>query len=35
MNLSKIKTDKSDAKMICSYAQNVDLSLWTGDSKAQ
>ena len=35
MKLSKIKTDKSDAKMICSYAQNVDLRLWTGDSKNQ
>ena len=35
MKLSKIKTDKSDAKMICSYAQNVDLRLWTGDSKDQ
>ena len=35
MKLSKIKTDKSDAKMICCYAQNVDLRLWTGDSKSQ
>jgi len=35
MKLSKIKTDKSDAKMICSYAKNVDLRLWKGDSKDQ
>ena len=35
MKLSKIKTDKSDAKMICLYAQNVDLKLWTGNSKNQ
>ena len=35
MKLSKIKTDKSDAKMICSYAQNVDLKRWTGHSKIQ
>ena len=35
MKLSKIKTDKSDAKMICQYAKNVDLRLWQGDSKDQ
>ena len=35
MKLSKIKTDKSDAKMICQYAKNVDLRLWKGDSKDQ
>ncbi len=35
MKLSKIKTDKSDAKMICEYAKNVDLRLWKGDSKDQ
>ena len=35
MKLSKVKTDKSDAKMICSYAKNVELRLWTGDSKNQ
>jgi transposase len=35
MRLSKIKTDKSDAKMICLYAQNVDLKLWEGQSKSQ
>lgn len=35
MHLSKIKTDKSDAKMICLYAQNVKLKLWFGKSKNQ
>ena len=35
MKLSKIKTDKSDAKMICEYAQNVELKLWKGESKDQ
>jgi transposase len=35
MRLSKIKTDKSDAKMICLYAQSVDLKLWEGQSKSQ
>lgn len=35
MKLSKIKTDKSDAKMICEYAQNVALKLWKGESKDQ
>ena len=35
MKLSKIKTDKSDAKMICEYAQNVDLKLWEGQSNHQ
>lgn len=35
MKLSKIKTDKSDAKMICEYAQNVTLKLWQGNSKDQ
>jgi len=35
MRLSKIKTDKSDAKMICLYAQNVDLKLWEGQTKNQ
>lgn len=35
MKLSKVKTDKSDAKMICDYAQNVDLRLWKGQSKNQ
>ena len=35
MRLSKIKTDKSDAKMICQYAQSVDLKLWKGRTKNQ
>lgn len=35
MRLSKIKTDKSDAKMICLYAQSVDLKLWEGQCKSQ
>lgn len=35
MKLSKIKTDKSDAKMICLYAQNVELKLWEGNSKIE
>jgi len=35
MKLSKIKTDKSDAQMICDYAQSVDLKLWEGQSKNQ
>lgn len=35
MRLSKIKTDKSDAKLICAYAQNVDLKLWQGETKIQ
>jgi transposase len=35
MRLSKIKTDKSDAKMICLYGQNVDLKLWQGQTKNQ
>ena len=33
MKLSKIKTDKSDAKMICTYARNVKLRLWKGQTK--
>ena len=35
MKLSKIKTDKSDAKMICEYAQHVTLKLWKGESENQ
>jgi len=35
MKLSKIKTDKSDSKLICEYANHVDLKLWKGSSKAQ
>jgi len=33
MKLSKIKTDKSDSKLICEYAEQVDLKLWQGSSK--
>ena len=35
MKLSKIKTDKSDSKLICEYAEQVDLKLWQGNSKHQ
>ncbi len=35
MKLSKIKTDKSDSKLICEYAKQVELKLWLGDSKHQ
>ena len=35
MKLSKIKTDKSDSKLICEYAKQVDLKLWQGNSKGQ
>jgi transposase len=35
MKLSKIKTDKSDAKMICLYGQQCELKLWKGFSKNQ
>ena len=35
MKLSKIKTDKSDSKLICAYAQQVELKLWQGNSKHQ
>jgi transposase len=35
MKLSKIKTDKSDAKMIFEYAQHVTLKLWKGESEDQ
>jgi len=35
MKLSKIKTDKSDSKLICEYAQKVDLKLWQGNSKVE
>jgi len=35
MQLSKIKTDKSDAKMIQSYAKDQHPSLWFGQSKTQ
>lgn len=33
MRLSKIKTDKSDSKLICAYAMQVELKLWQGSSK--
>lgn len=35
MKLSKIKTDKSDSKLICEYGKQVDLKLWCGQSKEQ
>ena len=35
MKLSKIKTDKSDAKMIRLYGQNNELKLWKGNSENQ
>jgi len=35
MKLSKIKTDKSDSKLICEYAKQVELKLWEGNSKHQ
>ncbi|MDW5291034.1 IS110 family transposase [Formosa sp. PL04] len=35
MKLSKIKTDKSDSKLICEYAKQVELKLWQGNSKVQ
>lgn len=35
MKLSKIKTDKSDSRLICEYAKQVDLKLWKGHSKQQ
>lgn len=35
MKLSKIKTDKSDAKMIFKYAQQIQPKYWVGQSKNQ
>ncbi|WP_420575176.1 IS110 family transposase [Kordia sp.] len=35
MHLSKIKTDKSDSKMILNYAKDCDPDLWFGQSKTQ
>ena len=35
MKLSKIKTDKSDSKLICAYAQQVKLKLWQGNTKEE
>ncbi len=33
MKLSKIKTDKSDSKLICEYAQKIESKLWKGSFK--
>lgn len=33
MRLSKIKTDKADAKMICLYGENIVPKAWEGESK--
>lgn len=35
MKLSKIKTDKSDSKLICEYGQNTELKLWQGNTKVE
>ena len=35
MGLSKVKTDKSDSKLICAYAQQVELKLWQGNTKEE
>ena len=35
MKLSKIKTDKSDSKLICEYAGQVELKLWQGNSMTE
>ena len=35
MKLSKVKTDKSDAKMICEYAKSVNPKFWEGQTKNQ
>jgi transposase len=35
MKLSKIKIDKSDSRLICEYAKQVELKLWQGNSKHQ
>ena len=35
MKLTKNKTDKSDSRLICEYAQQVGLKLWKGNSKNQ
>ena len=34
MNLSKVKTDKSDAVWIMKYGTNQEMELWQGDSEA-
>lgn len=33
MKLSKIKTDKADAKIICLYGENINPKAWEGESK--
>lgn len=35
MKLTRVKTDKSDARMICLYGEELELSLWRGYSKHQ
>ena len=35
MKLSKVKTDKADAKIICQYAEKTELKLWKGDSQSR
>jgi len=35
MKLMRVKTDKSDARMICHYGQERELSLWRGYSEHQ
>ena len=35
MGSSKVKTDKSDSKLICAYAQQVELKLWQGNTKEE
>jgi len=35
MKLSKVKTDKSDSRLICEYAKQVELKLWKGNSREQ
>ncbi len=35
MKLSKIKTDKSDSKLICAYAEQLELKLWQGHTKEE
>lgn len=35
MKLTKVKTDKSDAKLICDYAQQFELTEWQGHSTHQ
>ena len=35
MGLSKVKTDKSDSRLICAYAGQVELKLWQGNTKEE